>query len=71
MSPEDFKHLRRVKLNLSQNELAKLLCVPRTHVERLEKSPVGIPRQTALLMRAFEAGYRPASWPKRKDVWSG
>lgn len=72
MSPEDFKHLRKNKLNLTQAELAKALCVPRIHVERLERSRAPqIPGMTARLMRAFEEGFRPRGWPKDDDVWSG
>lgn len=73
MSPEDFRHLRKNKLNLTQKELAKALCVPAVHVKRLEDSRISqIPGQTARLMEAFEAGFRPrGAWPEKKEPWSG
>ena len=64
MTPENFRKARNA-LGLEQHELARQLGVPRSHVRRLERGwAKQVPAPTAKLMRAFQAGYRPADWPR-------
>ena len=68
MTGEEF-HEIRMKLGLSQSAIAKVLGYSTAmtissyerHAARHE-----VPHQVALLMKAFDAGYRPDNWPVPK-----
>ena len=65
MTPSEFKAIR-VGLGLTQAELAVLLgYAHRNGVSILESVASGrlVPPTVERLMRAYEAGYRPADWP--------
>ena len=56
----------RGRLGLTQVQLAKVLGYPRaTQVSEIERptNPKPVPRHVALLMRAYDSGYRPDGWP--------
>jgi transcriptional regulator with XRE-family HTH domain len=66
MTPDEFKDIRML-LGLTQAELARVLgYAHRNGVAILENAASGrrASAQVERLMRAYEAGYRPADWPK-------
>lgn len=66
MINREFSAIRR-RLGLTQAHLATVLdysaAINVSAMER-ETSPRAIPKHIARLMRAYDAGYRPADWPK-------
>ena len=67
MTPHEFKAIRR-SLGLTQPQLAAVLgYASRNGVAILETTLSGrtVPPCVDRLMRAYEAGYRPADWPTR------
>ena len=68
MTPVEFKSIR-LRLGLTQAELADVLGYPHPmQVSVLERAtnPKPVPRHVALLMRAYDDGYRPDGWPRGK-----
>jgi transcriptional regulator with XRE-family HTH domain len=66
MTPAEFRDIR-IGLGLTQPELAVMLGFNHgSTVGALESARSGkaITLQVERLMRAYEAGYRPADWPK-------
>ena len=64
MTPAEFKEARQ-KLGLDQAEMARMLGFTRpAQVSDMERSVKPITDQTARLMRAYIAGYRPDDWPE-------
>ena len=65
MNNEEFKKIR-LRLGLTQAQLAAVLgySIPMqvSELER-EKNPKSVPRHVAMLMEAFDDGYRPKNWP--------
>lgn len=66
MSAEEFQVIRKT-LDLSQSQVAELLCVTRQQVSRWEilsgPSVQKVPPLAARAMRWFARGYRPDEWP--------
>lgn len=57
----------RERLGLTQADLARVLdYASAMNVSAMEReaTPRAIPKHIARLMRAYDAGYRPADWPK-------
>lgn len=68
MNATEFKEIR-LRLGLTQAELAAVLGYPiAMQVSELERAtnPKPIPRHVAMLMKAFDAGYRTDEWPNQK-----
>ena len=65
MTNDEFKEIR-LRLGLTQAQLAAVLgySIP-MQVSELERdrNPKPVPRLVAMLMEAFDAGYRPKNWP--------
>ncbi|WP_199233070.1 helix-turn-helix domain-containing protein [Agrobacterium pusense] len=63
---DEFRSIRK-RLGLTQSQLAGVLGYSRplqvSEIER-EKNPKPVPRAIALLMRAYDEGYRPREWPR-------
>lgn len=70
MTPEAFRALR-ASLGLTQAQLASVLGYAfRENVAAMEHTGGGsreVPPAIARLMRAYEAGYRPPDWPRRRQ----
>ena len=68
MTNEEFRAIRQ-RLGLTQAQLAKVLQydLPLT-ISTFERAsnPRNIPTHVALLMKAYDEGYRPKDWPKGK-----
>lgn len=65
MTGDEFRQIR-VGLGLSQAALAKVLGYAHPiRVSEFERNinPREIPLHVAMLMKAFESGYRPENWP--------
>ncbi|MBC7149029.1 MAG: helix-turn-helix domain-containing protein [Rhizobium sp.] len=65
MDNDEFRAIRK-RLGLTQSQLAGLLLYPHaTQVSEIERptNPKPVPRHVALLMRAYDEGYRPKDWP--------
>jgi len=66
MTSLEFRTIRKNRLGLTQQQLATVLDYANplniSAMER-ETNPRKIPTHVARLMRAYEAGYRPADWP--------
>lgn len=65
MNNEEFRAIRR-RLGLTQAQLAAVLLYPRAmQVSEIERptNPRKVPRHVALLMKAYDDGYRPEGWP--------
>lgn len=65
MTNDEFRAIRR-RLGLSQAQLASVLLYPRAmQVSEIERptNPRPVPRHVALLMKAYNDGYRPEGWP--------
>ncbi|MEY9198705.1 transcriptional regulator with XRE-family HTH domain [Sinorhizobium fredii] len=65
MDNNEFRAIRQ-RLGLTQAQLATVLLYPRaTQVSEIERptNPKPVPRHVALLMRAYDEGYRPKDWP--------
>lgn len=66
MENDEFRTIRK-RLGLTQAQLAKILEYPLalqvSEIER-ETNPKPVPRHVALLMRAYDDGYRPKGWPE-------
>ncbi|RWN51409.1 MAG: XRE family transcriptional regulator [Mesorhizobium sp.] len=65
MTASEFKEIR-LRLGLTQAELAAVLGYPLAmQVSELERAtnPKPVPRHVALLMKAYDDGYRPDGWP--------
>ena len=75
MTPSEFKAIR-AKLGVSKRELAALLGYANINSIAVLESPASgraVPPLLERLMRAYEAGYRPADWPAvegRRDIRS-
>jgi len=64
MTPTEFKEARQ-SLGLDQMQTAQMLGLSRkASVSDMERGAKAITDQTARLMRAYIAGYRPADWPE-------
>lgn len=64
MTPAEFKEARQ-SLGLGQMQMAQMLGFSRkASVGDMERAVKPITDQTARLMRAYIAGYRPADWPE-------
>lgn len=65
MDNEEFRAIRK-RLGLTQALLADVLGYSQpmqvSEIER-DKNPKPVPRAIALLMRAYDEGYRPKDWP--------
>jgi DNA-binding transcriptional regulator YiaG len=65
MENHEFRAIRK-RLGLTQAQLATVLewshPVQVSEIER-ETNPKSIPKHVALLMRAYDEGYRPKNWP--------
>ena len=72
MDNEEFRAIRK-RLGLTQAQLAAVLNYPHpmqvSEIER-DTNPKPVPRHVALLMRAYDEGYRPKDWPgsDRQDL---
>lgn len=68
MTSAEFKAIR-LHLGLTQVELASVLgysiAMQISEIERATNSKP-VPRHVAMLMKAFDAGYRPDNWPKQR-----
>ena len=65
MTNHEFRAIR-LRLGLTQAELAAVLGYPHPmQVSVLERAtnPKPVPRHVALLMKAYDDGYRPDDWP--------
>jgi transcriptional regulator with XRE-family HTH domain len=66
MTPLEFRAIRK-RLGLTQVQLAEILgyqgALAISSLER-KSNPRPVPRLLMIVMRAFEAGYRPSNWPK-------
>ncbi|NZD50514.1 helix-turn-helix domain-containing protein [Rhizobium leguminosarum] len=66
MDNDEFRTIR-TRLGLTQAQLAGVLGYLRSmqvsEIER-ETNPKPVPRAVALLMRAYDEGYRPKDWPR-------
>lgn len=65
MGNEEFRSIRK-RLGLTQAQLATVLGYSHSmQVSELERqtNPKPVPRAIALLMRAYDEGYRPKEWP--------
>lgn len=65
MDNNEFRAIR-ARLGLTQAQLAKILGYPRaTQVSEIERptNPKPVPRHVAMLMVAYDEGYRPQGWP--------
>jgi transcriptional regulator with XRE-family HTH domain len=65
MDNVEFKAIRK-RLGLTQSQLAEVLGYQQLmQVSELERptNPKPVPRAIALLMRAYDEGYRPKDWP--------
>lgn len=66
MDNEEFRAIRK-RLGLTQAQLAAVLLYPRAmQVSEIERptNPRAVPRHVALLMKAYDEGYRPEGWPR-------
>lgn len=66
MTPDEFRDIRML-LGLTQAELAAVLGYAHRNGVAILESPASGRRASAQverLMRAYEAGYRPAGWPR-------
>lgn len=65
MENDEFRSIRK-RLGLTQAQLASVLgyshLMQVSEIER-DKNPKPVPRAIALLMRAYDEGYRPKDWP--------
>ncbi|PDT76947.1 helix-turn-helix domain-containing protein [Sinorhizobium sp. BJ1] len=65
MDNDEFRAIRK-RLGLTQAQLATVLGYPHvmqvSEIER-ETNPKPVPRHVAMLMRAYDEGYRPKDWP--------
>lgn len=65
MDNDEFRAIRK-RLGLTQALLADVLGYSQpmqvSEIER-DKNPKPVPRAIALLMRAYDEGYRPKDWP--------
>lgn len=65
MTNQEFREIRQ-RLGLTQAQLARVLhyehAITISTYER-ETNPRKIPTHVALLMRAYDEGYRPKDWP--------
>lgn len=65
MENHEFRAIRK-RIGLTQAQLAAVLDwshpVQVSEIER-ETNPKSIPKHVALLMRAYDEGYRPKDWP--------
>ncbi len=65
MDNDEFRAIRK-RLGLTQAQLAAVLeyrhVMQVSEIER-ETNPKPVPRHVALLMRAYDEGYRPGNWP--------
>lgn len=65
MENDEFRSIRK-RLGLTQAQLASVLgyshLMQVSEIER-DKNPKPVPRAIALLMRAYDEGYRPRDWP--------
>lgn len=68
MENDEFRAIRK-RLGLTQAQLAAVLLYPRamqvSEIER-QSNPRPVPRHVALLMRAYDDGYRPDNWPNQE-----
>jgi hypothetical protein len=66
MTPAEFRSIRQ-RLGLSQSQLARVLAYARANMiayfESEAASAREVPVHVAMLMHAFDAGYRPQGWP--------
>ena len=65
MDNDEFRAIRK-RLGLTQAQLAAVLLYPRAmQVSEIERptNPRPVPRHVALLMKAYDDGYRPKGWP--------
>lgn len=65
MNNHEFFEIRK-RLNLTQAQLAALLGYSvAMQVSELERAtnPKPVPKHVAMLMRAYDEGYRPKDWP--------
>ena len=66
MDNDEFRAIRK-RLGLTQALLANVLGYSQpmqvSEIER-DKNPKPVPRAIALLMRAYDEGYRPKDWPR-------
>lgn len=65
MDNDEFRAIRK-RLGLTQAQLAAVLLYPRAmQVSEIERptNPRPVPRHVALLMKAYDEGYRPEGWP--------
>ncbi len=68
MTASEFRTIR-LRLGLTQAELAAVLGYPiAMQISELERitNPKPVPRHVAMLMKAYDDGYRPEGWPKGK-----
>lgn len=68
MTAAEFKAIR-LRLGLTQAELASVLGYSiAMQVSELERAtnPKPVPRLIAMLVKAFDAGYRPDEWPTKR-----
>lgn len=66
MTNREFKAIR-LRLRLTQAELSRVLGYPHPmQVSELERAtnPKPVPRHVAMLMQAYDEGYRPHGWPR-------
>ena len=65
MDNDEFRAIRK-RLGLTQAQLAAVLgyshLMQVSEIERIS-NPKPVPRAIALLMRAYDEGYRPKDWP--------
>ncbi|OKP79785.1 hypothetical protein BTE77_06755 [Ensifer adhaerens] len=69
MTREQFKEIRN-RLGLTQSQLALVLGYSSAlQISSYERAtnPRPVPQLLALLMRAYDEGYRPAEWPRGSD----
>ena len=65
MDNDEFRTIRK-RLGLTQAQLAAVLEYPHAmQVSEIERqtNPKPVPRHVALLMKAYDDGYRPNGWP--------